>query len=59
CSLMFVEPSSMNTNIYKTPHGVFFWCVFGYVLGFVWLVTKDVAGLLFLLRRLTRFDFIL
>ncbi|HHT4862193.1 TPA: hypothetical protein ACTYHX_005553, partial [Klebsiella pneumoniae] len=23
-------------------------------LGFVWRVTKDVAGLLFLLRRLTR-----
>ncbi|HFV0022043.1 TPA: hypothetical protein ACH7RV_005018, partial [Escherichia coli] len=43
----------MNTNIYKTPYGVF-WCVFGCVLGFIWRVTKDVAGLLFLLRRLTR-----
>ncbi|EOM6456402.1 hypothetical protein ACMH0O_005310, partial [Escherichia coli] len=79
----------MNTNIYKTPYGVFFWCVFGCILGFkwvclsslphfnhqsmiiclvlvfywvecglflgfVWRVTKDVAGLLFLLHWLTR-----
>nr|WP_133459004.1 hypothetical protein [Escherichia coli] len=27
---------------------------FGLFLGFAWRVTKDVAGLLFLLRRLTR-----
>ena len=27
---------------------------FGLFLGFIWRVTKDVAGLLFLLRRLTR-----
>ncbi|ENK0101419.1 hypothetical protein AB2X74_004754 [Salmonella enterica] len=78
----------MNTNIYKTPYGVFLvffgcvlgfkwvylsslphfnyqsmiiclvlvfcWAWYGLFLGFVWRITKDVAGLLFLLRRLTR-----
>ncbi|EFB7666573.1 hypothetical protein CVQ10_003209 [Escherichia coli] len=79
----------MNTNIYKTPYGVFFgvffgcvlgfkwvylsslphfnyqsmiiclvlvfcWAWYGLFLGFVWRITKDIAGLLFLLRRLTR-----
>uniref|UniRef100_UPI00321B923A hypothetical protein n=1 Tax=Escherichia coli TaxID=562 RepID=UPI00321B923A len=33
---------------------VFYWVWCGLFLGFVWRVTKDVAGLLFLLRRLTR-----
>ncbi len=33
---------------------VFYWVGYGLFLGFVWRVTKDVAGLLFLLRRLTR-----
>ncbi|EPC7137984.1 hypothetical protein ACR0H3_004972, partial [Escherichia coli O8:H9] len=33
---------------------VFYWVWFGVFLGFVLWVTKDVAGLLFLLRRLTR-----
>ncbi|HFE1292883.1 TPA: hypothetical protein ACF7ME_005047, partial [Escherichia coli] len=33
---------------------VFYWVVYGVFLGFVWRVTKDVAGLLFLLRWLTR-----
>ncbi len=32
----------------------FCWGGFGLFLGFVWRVTKDVAVLLFLLRRLTR-----
>ncbi|EPB8415030.1 hypothetical protein ACRTJ2_004745, partial [Escherichia coli] len=31
-----------------------YWGVCGLFLGFVWRVTKDVAVLLFLLRRLTR-----
>ena len=31
---------------------VFYWVGCGLFLGFVWRVTKDVAGLLFLLRRL-------
>ncbi|MDK7347647.1 hypothetical protein QP515_11145, partial [Bifidobacterium dentium] len=33
---------------------VFYWVWCGLFLGFVWRMTKDVAGLLFLLRRLTR-----
>ncbi|WP_265091122.1 hypothetical protein, partial [Acinetobacter baumannii] len=33
---------------------VFYWVGYGLFLGFVWRVTNDVAGLLFLLRRLTR-----
>lgn len=33
---------------------VFYWVWRGLFLGFVWRITKDVAGLLFLLRRLTR-----
>jgi len=36
---MFVEPSSMNTNIYKTPYGVFF----GVCLGVFWALNGFIC----------------